>query len=363
MERLIDQVYEAAVMPDQWPELLASLGRRFDARGGLLFTNSLDGTRWIGGGEVVDTMRDFLSDGWMAHNERPARLIALNRAGFSTELDFMSEEETYQLPVFKQFLRPRGFFATAGTYVAGLDGDAMILSVEGFASHHASRAALPELDRLRPHLARAVQLASQFRLERMRGQVEALQAIGAAAGVLNSTGQLKMANARFSAELGGLFHDTGARLVLTDRLADRALADAVLRARQPGGPGRSIVVRSTAHGTRVLHVLPVRGYANDLFANASALLVLTNPSKPLQFSFHLIQQLFDLTPAEARLASWVANGNASLQRIAAQEGVSINTLKTQLQTLFQKTGTHRQADLVRLLVSSAAIGGSSSAPN
>jgi DNA-binding CsgD family transcriptional regulator len=354
MDHLIDQVYEAAAMPDRWPTLLTSLADHFKARGGLLFSNSSDGTRWIGGGEVVDAMQEFLAAGWMERNDRPARVMALNHAGFTTELDIMTEEETRQLPVFKEFLRPKGFFATAGTFVAGLDGDKMILSVEGFPDYHASRAAIEPLDALRPHLARAVQLASQFRLERMKGRVEALQAVGAAACVLSSKGVLTVANARFEMELGLLFHDLGSRLALSDKTADKMLSETLEQIRN-GGPGRSIVVRCNSSPPRVLHVLPVRGTANDLFVNSSALLVMTNPASPMHFSAELIQQLFDMTPAEARLAALVGQGNATLQEIADASGLSINTVKSQIRAVFQKTGTDRQADLVHLLMSSMSV--------
>jgi DNA-binding CsgD family transcriptional regulator/PAS domain-containing protein len=57
---------------------------------------------------------------------------------------------------------------------------------------------------------------------------------------------------------------------------------------------------------------------------------------------------FSLTPAEARLAVAMLDGQ-SLSHASAQFGVSINTVRTQLSSLFAKTQTHRQVDLVRCL--------------
>ena len=190
-ERLVDLIYEAAVLPDLWPRLLESIGDRFGARGGLLFANHQTETKWLGGGPVVDVMREYIAQGWADHNPRPAILVERKHPGFLTELDIVSERDTHELPIFKRFLRPTGFFATVGTYVEGLTSDRMILSIEGFPSHQASRDAVPALDRLWPHLARAVQLSSQFRLERLRGHVEAMEAIGAAACVIDSRGVLR----------------------------------------------------------------------------------------------------------------------------------------------------------------------------
>lgn len=58
--------------------------------------------------------------------------------------------------------------------------------------------------------------------------------------------------------------------------------------------------------------------------------------------------LWRLTPAEARLARRLAEGR-SLKEAAAEFGVSINTVRMQLRNVFAKTGTRRQADLVRLM--------------
>jgi DNA-binding CsgD family transcriptional regulator len=59
-----------------------------------------------------------------------------------------------------------------------------------------------------------------------------------------------------------------------------------------------------------------------------------------------LAELYDLTPAEARLWANLAAG-ATLAEIAERHRVSVNTLRVQLGSLFQKVGVHRQADLVR----------------
>jgi DNA-binding CsgD family transcriptional regulator/PAS domain-containing protein len=55
------------------------------------------------------------------------------------------------------------------------------------------------------------------------------------------------------------------------------------------------------------------------------------------------------TVAEARLAVVLMEG-ASLDQAAARLGVSRNTVRTQLRSLFGKTETHRQSELIRVLV-------------
>lgn len=55
-----------------------------------------------------------------------------------------------------------------------------------------------------------------------------------------------------------------------------------------------------------------------------------------------------LTPAESRIAHGIARGEP-LSAIAKANGISIGTARTQLKSVFVKTGTHRQAQLVALL--------------
>jgi len=58
---------------------------------------------------------------------------------------------------------------------------------------------------------------------------------------------------------------------------------------------------------------------------------------------------FGLTPAEIRLAAYVVHGG-TIAGYAKQHAVSRNTARNQLQAIYCKTGTHRQAELVALLL-------------
>ena len=58
-----------------------------------------------------------------------------------------------------------------------------------------------------------------------------------------------------------------------------------------------------------------------------------------------LQRLFQLTPAEARIAQGLANG-MSLAEIAREQRAHLQTVRKQLKAVFAKTGTHRQAQCV-----------------
>lgn len=64
-------------------------------------------------------------------------------------------------------------------------------------------------------------------------------------------------------------------------------------------------------------------------------------------------RVYGLSPAQARLAHLIADGH-DLAAASSRLGVSVNTLRTQLQRMFDKTGTRSQVALVRALLSADA---------
>lgn len=85
----------------------------------------------------------------------------------------------------------------------------------------------------------------------------------------------------------------------------------------------------------------------------TAILILRDPERRPIVPARNLTGFFGLTPAEALLASEIARG-ASIEEAAQRIGISRNTARSQLQSTFMKTGTNRQGELVRMLLSSAA---------
>jgi DNA-binding CsgD family transcriptional regulator len=62
-----------------------------------------------------------------------------------------------------------------------------------------------------------------------------------------------------------------------------------------------------------------------------------------------LKDRFDLTPAEARLVAHLMTGE-SLRSCEKVLGIKYGTLRGQLKSVFQKTKTHRQAELVTVVI-------------
>ncbi|MGH9665711.1 MAG: helix-turn-helix transcriptional regulator, partial [Bryobacteraceae bacterium] len=71
----------------------------------------------------------------------------------------------------------------------------------------------------------------------------------------------------------------------------------------------------------------------------------------------MLCELFSLTSAEARVAGKLALGQ-SVEEIAAEAKISVETVRTHLKRILSKTGTERQGELISLILRSVPTVGS-----
>jgi DNA-binding CsgD family transcriptional regulator len=140
------------------------------------------------------------------------------------------------------------------------------------------------------------------------------------------------------------------RVALKDKGADQLLRDAVAHIDSEGGSRvRSFPLRDAdAEAAMVAHVIPIRLSARDIFLRCAAVLAIMPVAAPQAPPIELVQSLFDLTPAEARVARSLASGK-TVEDIASDGGVSLNTVRTHVRGVLAKTGCDRQAEVVALL--------------
>lgn len=105
----------------------------------------------------------------------------------------------------------------------------------------------------------------------------------------------------------------------------------------------------------ILHAIPLVSPTTPTpVANAHTMLVMVDLRERPRPAATALQRLFDLTPAEARLALAIGAG-LTLQEVSDETGLSSATLRSQLSSTFHKTGTRRQPELVSLLARIAIL--------
>jgi DNA-binding CsgD family transcriptional regulator len=353
-DSLIDAIYEAAAVPELWSSVLDRFSERLNGSGGILFASSGNGVKWIASGLMRESFDKFVRDGWYKINPRPQRLAALNYNGFVQDLDAFTLEELDREPVYTEYLRKNHGGWAVGTQIESPGGDTIILSFERQYEKGAyDKATTMALDPLRPHFARAALLSSRLGLERAQAMAQALHAVGLPAAILRAGGRLFAANDLMQRLMPDVVRDTPVRIALVDKSADALLSAAIERVQEQGfatgGAVSSFAIRATErHDPMIAHLLPVCGAAHDIFATASAILLITPVQNAASPDSKLLQALFDLTPAESRIAQGIGRGE-TVDTIAARLGISAATARSQLKGVMAKTGVGRQTELALLL--------------
>jgi DNA-binding CsgD family transcriptional regulator len=347
-EDLVDGIYEAAVLPEFWPQVLRGFVEVAECRAAALVATRAGSFKWIGCSPLAEELaRQHYS--FPGGADRSRRLMAMNRAGFVGDHEVYTETEMLTEPLYSEYLIPTGFGRGIATAINVPTGDTIILSAEGdYRLGPFTPSIFQSLDGLRPHLARSALVAARLAFERARTAVETLSGLGLAACAVTAAGTVLVANADFDAARHHWTTRGGNRIALTDRRADELLGE-TLRLIATGQGVRSLpMVGAEDSPPAVLHVVPIRRAAHDLFGQAAAILVLTTASTAPTQATPLLQALFDLSPAEAVVAARIAAGQ-SADEIARADGKSVETVRNQLKSVLGKTGCRRQVDLARLL--------------
>lgn len=357
-ETLIDRIYECAFAPEHWPGVFDELAKIADARGGYLFTANRKVINWTASASLQLGMQAFVAGDFYTRTSRPARALASGHAGFLRDYDVFTDEELAADPIYRDLLWPAGLGWCAATAIRLPTGDELFLCVEReHARGPVEATAIEQLDALRPHLARSALIAARLQLERVRAASAMLASIGLPALVFDRAGRVLVANELMERPSDHVHWRAQARFALKDSKADALLRRAMETLQADGaGSNRSFPVRGPdAQVALIAHVVPIRGSARDLFSQSVGVLILMPAKTPQAPSVELVQSLFDLTAAEARVARSLTMGQ-TVDEIASENGVSSHTVRTQVRGVLEKTGSRRQADVIALLGGIGALG-------
>lgn len=217
---------------------------------------------------------------------------------------------------------------------------------------------------LAPHIRRAVLIGKVIELHKLEAAAmsDALDVLAAAMFLVGARGGVVYANAAGRAMLaeGAVVSDRRGTLALTDPEASASMAVALEAAR--GGDGavatRGVAIPfSDAAGKQfVAHVMPLTSGAR-LAAGAAhaatAAVFVREAGLSLPTPIETVAKLHGLSSSEVRVLYAVLEVGGAAE-MASMLGLSEATVRTHLQHLFAKTGTKRQADLVKLVAGFAS---------
>ena len=345
-ESIIADIYEAAVFPERWSMTLERICALGGFWGGATASSDGSAESWTITANAIELFTEFVTGGWTAKNERLFRLVRQGHLSFVGDLDIFTLAEWKQLPIYRDFLVPRGFGYGAATLITTPGPSHMIVTLE---SRLDSGPATPEtiamLNRIRPHLARALVLSAEVRQQRASDLLQGLSMASVPAALLTKDARIVSANPELEAMGGHLTIGARDRIVFRDA----AVQALMLKALSEKDAVRSIVVPSADDtDAAVIHIVPLMKSARDLSSLASALMLVSHGASTPGDRFPLLKGLYDLTRAEARVAMAILAA-ASLPQIAEDLGVSYETVRSTAKSVYAKTGSSGQVDLVRRL--------------
>jgi DNA-binding CsgD family transcriptional regulator/PAS domain-containing protein len=357
VDAVIDLAYDAAVEPTLWPEALSRVAVMSNAVGALVVQDDFahpEHSFLLPGRLAPELYTNYVAE-YMADNPWALAAMRTPIGEVISLTGLVPADLLMRARFYHDILRPQGILhclvETASRTATGALSVAVVRSPEAGPGDDEDRALFGLVSH---HLARAARLTLRIAdAARQRAALEdALDAL----------------------DRGMVLVDRGLRLIWSNRAADRILASndglslsrGIVHAASPAVTHAlaSLVCRVAARrrGRWAIRIdRPSLAEPYIVFAaplgtaerwpaasGAATVLVVTDPAAHPGTDEALLSAIYDLTPAEARVALIAASGKG-LAKAAGMLHVSQNTAHTHLQRVFRKLGVRRQAELSRLL--------------
>jgi DNA-binding CsgD family transcriptional regulator len=375
---LIEQIYFAALEPSAWPKAMGRLAELQHSTSAILFTPTTlpsDGGYVIAHGvteqEIQDRGRYAPLDLWTQVGLRKG-LFRSGQAVLGHEL--VPDSELVRSDFYKHFLHRYGHRHLCTGVVFGLEDASneipVVCSLHRSSDDPAFGEEQRQLHRLViNHLSRAIGTSNRLRDAELRlaASLQSLDRLHGAVLLLGHRGEVLFANTaahRLLQQQDGLAlhvgnpRTDGLGWLKADSQKDaqelKKEVDSVLRTDPSEVRHFSQGVafaRPSGRGQLVLRLAPL-SKQSDLtaeFLDAGAIVFINDTMARLRLDPVVLGRLFGVTPAECKLAESLLEGS-TLVAMANRLGISESTAHTHLKRLFEKTGTSRQAELVRLLM-------------
>jgi len=360
LSQILGALYEAPLAPSRWEEFLRLTAGAVGGEAAAILLHdfndaqSLVARQWGLDPEAFRRYEEHYSglDVWRQSVTRTADWLG-------TSQQFVSFRELERTEFYNDLILPAGIpHAIFGMVERGPSRVANLSIYRGPRAGAFEEQDLPLVRFLEPHIQRAYRLHSQLTASRNQsaGLEAALDSLTMGVILLSPKGQVVTMNRAaerlladndgLQAIRGGLRAKRADESARFDQLVGEATATSAGTGLRPAG---ALTVSRRDRPPLHLLVSPVGGFDVDDDHPVGAIVFVSDSAQRVRPAHDTLRVLFGLTPAECRLAMLLADGHAPTE-IAEMVGVSRNTLKSQLASIYRKTGTSRQAQLVRLLL-------------
>ena len=345
----VDRIYEASFVPELWPNILLDIAKVANSKGGLLLSTRDKSLNWTASDNIREAFADYLEGGWFRRCGRRVCLLEKAHASFLREEDYWSEDEIEKNDIYQEFFYPRNLGWSAGTGLVMPTGDHIVFSIERARQDGPIEAQYVDvLNDLRPHIARATMVAARMGLQSATTAKDAFTKLSVPTILLDLNGTCIESSTEVAAQSDHITWGPNDALILKDSAANTLLHKALSEIHSQNGVQSFAIKDDNGLPAHVAHVIPITRAAHDIFAKGYALLVLNPIDTKTNPSVDLLRSLFDFTAAEANVARQLANG-VSAEKIAENGGVSINTVRTQIRKIIEKSGCNKLPEVISMI--------------
>lgn len=359
MDDLIGSIYDAAVDPSLWGDVLDRLAALAGASGGLAFQPLSPGSGLYASANLdPDSLADYASH-YHRHDLWRDAVLRAGRPGVAVGATLIPPDRFLRSEFYNDFLRRFDIRDVLCLHLGHGAGDPGTVHVSLYAGHRREPFDVSEvrqLEGLLPHLSRAMEIRHRLAPEQERSVAlaEALDAVARPVIVVNRQGRILHANRPAETMLrrrDGITVSAG-RLHALLPGEQQSLAAAIEQAAAPPGPGRRAAALRITRPDGLGPALPVIVSPPGPGRAGIAIVMLGDRGGGAtpEPGDRLLSELFGLTAAEAGLAMALSAGRR-LEDVAQERGVTRETARSQLKSVFAKTGVNSQSRLVRLVLS------------
>jgi DNA-binding CsgD family transcriptional regulator len=278
--------------------------------------------------------------------------------------DIVPWPEMVQTRFYKEWMQPQGMTnSVAVNLEKSVTNVAALAVLRRKSDGPIDPAARRRMSLIVPHMIRGASIGHLIGRQTLESArlTDAFNSLASAVFLLESSGRIVFHNDPATRLLtAGFIKDVGGFLRFSEPEANHLLYKALLgdssAERRLDTNGTAIVLNVQEKSRWLAHVLPLTSrarHASGLHDLATTAVFLREAGLNIPSPIENLSKSFNLTATETRiLLSVVEIGG--VPEIAAALGISQQTVKTHLKRVFGKTGTRRQADLVKLMASFAS---------
>jgi DNA-binding CsgD family transcriptional regulator len=351
LETLAQDFAEAALDPSLWVKALDRAAAVTNSYGAVLLPVTGDLISTVPFTETIAaSFEAYARDGWYLRDERHRGLALMRQRGVIDDLDIFDRDVIAKHPYYQEFLAPHRLRWFAGVKVECGD-DLWCLSIQRTIDQGPfSQSEKDQLAKMSVQLSTSAAIARALGASAAAGALEAFEISSTAVVLMNRHGKVTKANRSAEQLLVGDVQIKRGKLVSIDGLAAAKLNGAVHNLMGRGGAGLSAPVPLPRRGRRPLIAYPTRflSMTANALADCQAMIIFIDPDVGPRPPEATLRSIFRLSEAESRLAVLLGSGEP-LETVADCLGVAKETSRSQLKSIFAKTGVHRQAELVAVL--------------